>query len=184
MFTICPEMILGEKVIKERKKAITSHQKISPLTTIRLLNFSKQPSPFKTESSLLLSTQICTFRVTLPMKSCYDLPRRETVDTHFHTPETHPRRTPLWHAPYKYTSYTDRPSPTSIPPSPLAGSDKHDLRPQGTEWRWSEEEFPRLVLPRLVPFLHCCPCFTIRKIHLRYWSTGEHGGPVVKTPCS
>ena len=40
MFTIHPEMILGEKVIKERKKAITSHQKISLLTTIRLLNFS------------------------------------------------------------------------------------------------------------------------------------------------
>ena len=89
----------------------------------------------------------------------------------------------MTYTPYKHTCHTDWPAPTSMPPSPLAGSDNHDLRTQGMEWRCSGEEFPRLVLPRLVPFLHCSPCFTIRKIPLRYWSTGEHG-PVVKTPCS
>ena len=90
----------------------------------------------------------------------------------------------MTYATYKHTSYTDRTSPTSIPPSPLAGCDNHDLCTQGMEWRWSGKEFPRLVLLGVVPSPHCCPHFTIRKMHLRYWSTGELGGLVVKTPCS
>lgn len=63
------------------------------------------------------------------------------MQTHFHTPEIHPRRT---YAPQEHTSYTDMLAPTSILLSLLAGTDNSDLLKQGGEG-WSGEEIPHLV---------------------------------------